>query len=94
MAVIFVYVGLAGYNLEILTLPLGSLGVVVDEVSVIAAVDGRTGRLKVGRKERMGDGDGDEERPFRWRDCWSEGTDAVLDVPIGGVCEVLYGEAS
>jgi phosphatidylinositol glycan class P protein len=27
-----------------------------------------------------------------WRSLWNEGTDAVLDVPIGGVCEILYGE--
>ncbi|KAL2350584.1 PIG-P-domain-containing protein [Cryomyces antarcticus] len=26
-----------------------------------------------------------------WRALWNEGTDAVMDVPIGGVCEVLYG---
>ncbi|KAH0840673.1 hypothetical protein FOPE_05798 [Fonsecaea pedrosoi] len=26
-----------------------------------------------------------------WRLAWNEGTDAVMDVPIGGVCEVLYG---
>ena len=26
-----------------------------------------------------------------WAAIWSKGTDAVLDVPIGGVCEVLYG---
>lgn len=26
-----------------------------------------------------------------WTAKWSKGTDAVLDVPIGGVCEVLYG---
>ena len=26
-----------------------------------------------------------------WRTLWNEGTDAVLDVPIGGVCEILYG---
>ena len=33
-------------------------------------------------------------RPERvnWRSVWNEGTDAVMDVPIGGVCEVLYGE--
>ena len=23
---------------------------------------------------------------------WGEGTDAVMDVPLAGVCEVLYGE--
>jgi phosphatidylinositol glycan class P protein len=26
-----------------------------------------------------------------WKKLWSIGTDGVLDVPIGGVCEVLYG---
>ena len=29
---------------------------------------------------------------FKWRNVWSEGTDAVMDIPIGGVCEVLYGD--
>lgn len=27
-----------------------------------------------------------------WKKIWSTGTDACLDVPLGGVCEVLYGE--
>ena len=27
-----------------------------------------------------------------WKEIWSRGTDAVMDVPLGGVCEVLYGE--
>lgn len=26
-----------------------------------------------------------------WKRLWSHGTDAVMDVPIGGVCEILYG---
>jgi phosphatidylinositol glycan class P protein len=26
-----------------------------------------------------------------WKSLWSFGTDAVMDVPIGGVCEILYG---
>jgi phosphatidylinositol glycan class P protein len=26
-----------------------------------------------------------------WDSLWSTGTDAVMDVPIGGVCEMLYG---
>lgn len=26
-----------------------------------------------------------------WRTLWTEGTDAVMDIPIGGVCEILYG---
>ena len=29
---------------------------------------------------------------MNWRQMWNEGTDAVMDVPIGGVCEILYGE--
>ncbi|TGZ85168.1 PIG-P-domain-containing protein [Ascodesmis nigricans] len=29
-----------------------------------------------------------------WKTLWSKGTDAVMDVPIGGVCEVLYGHGS
>jgi phosphatidylinositol glycan class P protein len=27
-----------------------------------------------------------------WQAVWDESTDAVLDIPIGGVCEILYGE--
>jgi len=26
-----------------------------------------------------------------WTSMWAEGTDAVMDIPIGGVCEILYG---
>ncbi|KAJ4320370.1 hypothetical protein N0V94_003444 [Neodidymelliopsis sp. IMI 364377] len=26
-----------------------------------------------------------------WKNIWNVGTDAVMDVPIGGVCEILYG---
>ncbi|KAI5844973.1 PIG-P-domain-containing protein [Morchella snyderi] len=28
-----------------------------------------------------------------WKSLWGRGTDAVMDVPVGGVCEVLYGDA-
>ena len=28
-----------------------------------------------------------------WKKLWNEGTDAVMDVPVGGVCEVLYGDS-
>jgi phosphatidylinositol glycan class P protein len=27
-----------------------------------------------------------------WRQIWNHGTDGVMDVPIGGVCEILYGD--
>lgn len=32
------------------------------------------------------------EESVDWKALWSTGTDAVMDVPIGGVCEILYGE--
>ncbi|QIW98785.1 hypothetical protein AMS68_004303 [Peltaster fructicola] len=31
------------------------------------------------------------DQELNWRDLWNEGTDAVMDIPIGGVCEILYG---
>ncbi|KAI9763046.1 MAG: hypothetical protein M4579_000110 [Chaenotheca gracillima] len=27
-----------------------------------------------------------------WFGVWNKGTDAVMDIPVGGVCEILYGE--
>jgi phosphatidylinositol glycan class P protein len=33
----------------------------------------------------------EEGEDVDWTGFWSVGTDAVMDVPIGGVCEVLYG---
>jgi phosphatidylinositol N-acetylglucosaminyltransferase subunit P len=35
---------------------------------------------------------GQRREKIQWRNLWSQGTDAVMDIPIGGVCEVLYGE--
>jgi hypothetical protein len=29
---------------------------------------------------------------MNWRQMWNEGTDVVMDVLIGGVCETLYSE--
>lgn len=35
----------------------------------------------------------EEELPeLDWKTLWNDGTDAVMDVPLGGVCEILYGE--
>ena len=31
------------------------------------------------------------DKELDWRNLWNEGTDAVMDIPIGGVCEILYG---
>jgi PIG-P len=43
-----------------------------------------------GGQRRRGVAGGGEK--IQWRNLWNEGTDAVMDIPIGGVCEVLYGE--
>ena len=31
------------------------------------------------------------DKKVDWTTFWNEGTDAVMDIPIGGVCQVLYG---
>jgi phosphatidylinositol glycan class P protein len=56
------------------------------------------GSSKVGR-QHMRQSSGAGRNPYgplggkdvNWRNIWDEGTDAVLDIPIGGVCEILYG---
>lgn len=117
MLLCYIYIALAAYNVERLTLPLSDLGTVVDEAGVVATVDGK-GRIKGGlegrrrekEKRERGKKDGrrghkrdkserDVHRPrtgvngqLDWREVWNEGTDAVMDIPLAGVCEVLYGE--
>ena len=103
MTLVYIYVALAAYNTEILTLPLGSVETIVDDAAMVAVVDSR-GRLVVDRKKRKerdrkrAAGEGDT-RPLltpdgglNWQEVWNEGTDAVLDIPLAGVCEILYGE--
>ena len=52
----------------------------------------REGRRKQ-REERRQEKKRQREGGVRdWKKIWSTGTDACLDVPLGGVCEVLYGE--
>lgn len=34
----------------------------------------------------------EKDEPVDWAGMWNQGTDAVMDVPIGGVCELLYGD--
>lgn len=124
---VYIYVALALYNAEYLTLPLNSLETIVDDAGKIAVVDGR-GRIVVSEERRRnlererererelrgkggryhqrkqsGNGYGHghshggygfgREREVDWRECWNEGTDAVMDVPLAGVCEILYGSA-
>ncbi|EME42970.1 hypothetical protein DOTSEDRAFT_105465, partial [Dothistroma septosporum NZE10] len=92
--VLYIYVALASYNIGYLTLPLKSVECLVDEAANVA-VNGSLGR-------RAGGGKGKHSRQpsltkvqtnphLDWRTLWNEGTDAVLDIPIGGVCEILYG---
>lgn len=147
---VYIYVALALYNTEYLTVPLHSLETIVDEAGKIAVVDGR-GRIVMSEERRRnleraereremrgaaaaaaaangsakgwggggggggggGPGGGGmnnrhhhrkqsgnnghhqhgfaREREVDWRACWNEGTDAVMDVPLAGVCEILYG---
>jgi phosphatidylinositol glycan class P protein len=104
MSLVYIYVALASYNTGYLTLPLTSIETVVDEAANIAGLDGK-GTMK--RSYTKGNGKGKLAREVKetkvaklkmetgkrdWRSLWSEGTDAVMDVPLGGVCEVLYGE--
>ncbi|ESA43912.1 hypothetical protein NCU16367 [Neurospora crassa OR74A] len=111
MTLVYIYVALAAYNTEYLTLPLGSIETIVDEAAQVAVVDGK-GQIirhdkKCGIKEekrqyghgyghgRHGSTDREVLLPgggLNWREVWNEGTDAVMDVPLAGVCEVLYGE--
>lgn len=138
MMLIYIYVALACWNVEYLTLGLQRLETIVDEAGNVAILD-ENGRIKHGGSKRVewevaerkksektggawnkkGKGssrkkdsrrkqrDDDESRRYgymgdvyggrvasglTWRQVWNEGTDAVMDVPLGGVCEVLYGE--
>ncbi|KAI1202973.1 PIG-P-domain-containing protein [Nemania serpens] len=92
MLIVYIYVALALYNTEVLTLPLTSVETIVDEAAKIAVIDGG------GRIGPKGAGDGrgqvteETARELDWKGIWNKGTDAVMDVPLAGVCEVLYGD--
>ena len=99
MLIVYIYVALASYNTGYLTLPMNSIENLVDEAANIAAVD-FNGRKKVGSDKRQLDRKRIDEtddwrRNWRknWETTWSTGTDAVMDIPIGGVCEILYGDS-
>ena len=97
MSIIYIYVALASYNTGYLTLPMNSIENMVDEVANVAIIDGK-GRRRPGGSAKMKHGAtsfqamGPQNRKVNWREIWSEGTDAVMDIPVGGVCEVLYGQ--
>ncbi|KAL8935692.1 MAG: hypothetical protein Q9216_005304 [Gyalolechia sp. 2 TL-2023] len=75
---------LAAYNTEYLTLPMNSIENIVDEAANIAVIEHRRS-AKVHSMHRSNASTRD------WADLWDEGTDAVMDVPIGGICQILYG---
>lgn len=78
MLLVYIYVALASYNTGNLTLPLSSIETIIDDAANVATIDR-------GKKRK--------ERTIQdWREIWDMGTDACLDVPLGGVCEILYGE--
>jgi phosphatidylinositol glycan class P protein len=88
MLLVYIYVALASYNTGYLTLPLSSIETIIDDAANVATIDSK-GRMRSSYKKR--------ERAASsgvkdWKEIWSHGTDAVMDVPLGGVCEVLYGE--
>lgn len=95
MTIVYIYVALAAYNTEILTLPMGSIETIVDDAAQVAVIDAK-GRIKHGSSRRKQT----DKRDFRvnggpqmdWRSVWNESTDAVMDIPLAGVCEVLYGD--
>ncbi|KAI4270404.1 MAG: hypothetical protein LQ337_006709 [Flavoplaca oasis] len=85
MTLVYIYVALAAYNTEYLTLPMNSIENIVDEAANIATVE----RQKNKSLGSLGASDADE---LPWASMWNEGTDAVMDIPLGGVCQILYGQ--
>lgn len=91
MTIVYIYVALASYNTGYLTLPMSSIENIVDEAAHVAVLDGK------GRMQRRNENAGmtsagiKDSKNLNWKLLWNEGTDAVMDVPVGGVCEILYG---
>lgn len=95
IVIVYIYVALACYNTEYITLPMSSIENIVDEAANIAVLDSEgyirsrgTGEDTLGRAASQGHA---EPNGRDWKRLWNEGTDAVMDVPVGGVCEILYG---
>ncbi|KAI0996020.1 hypothetical protein K3495_g12161 [Podosphaera aphanis] len=78
MLLVYIYVALASYNTAYLTLPLQSVETIIDDAAKIATLE----RAPNGTMKSL----------HQWREVWDWGSDAVMDVPLGGVCELLYGE--
>ena len=90
MTLVYIYVALASYNTGYLTLPMSSIENIVDEAAHVAVLDSyRRIQRKAGQAGAVISID--DAKGIDWRTLWNEGTDAVMDVPVGGVCEILYG---
>ena len=92
MTLVYIYVALASYNTGYLTLPMSSIENIVDEAANIAVLDSK-GKDKSKDSQDKGNFEIQDAKGLNWKTLWSEGTDAVMDVPVGGVCEILYGES-
>lgn len=90
MTLVYIYVALASYNTGYLTLPMNSIENIVDEAAHVAVLDShRCIQRKAGHTGAVISID--DAKEVDWRTLWNEGTNAVMDVPVGGVCEILYG---
>ena len=90
MTIVYIYIALASYNTGYLTLSMNSIENIVDDAAQIAVVDSK-GRIRKNGAPTSTEDDLPDASMVNWKALWNEGTDAVMDVPIGGVCEVLYG---
>ncbi|RYP71388.1 hypothetical protein DL770_008136 [Monosporascus sp. CRB-9-2] len=88
MLIVYIYIALAAYNTEILTLPMSSIETIVDEAAKVAAIDSK-GRIRLDDGKALAE---ETAKRLDWKNIWNKGTDAVMDVPLAGVCEVLYGD--
>lgn len=102
MTVVYIYVALQSYNTEVLTLPLNAIQTIVDHSAQVAVLDSK-GRLMHGHAEgvaihRKSKAEKAKSNSLavprspgqEMLEAWCVGTDAVLDVPLAGVCEMLY----
>ncbi|KAI9684672.1 MAG: hypothetical protein M1829_000046 [Trizodia sp. TS-e1964] len=99
MLLVYIYVALASYNTGYLTLPMASVENIVDDAADIAIVDSLGRVIRKQRDKKLAGagrghsrGNSGYSLKLDWKTLWNEGTDAVMDVPLGGVCEVLYGQ--
>jgi phosphatidylinositol glycan class P protein len=95
MLLVYIYVALASYNTGHLTLPLTSIETIVDEAANIVTRDGGGSMQSSHKKEKVNERKKEKEhrgKELGWRTLYGKGTDAVMDVPLGAVCDILYGD--